>query len=259
MSLNRRITDFRDMTFWLAGASTGIGHATADALLREGAFVAVSARKRAPLDKLAARYPGQVLVLPLDVANEGEWQQAHQQLLAWRPQLDQLLFCAADYQPMRAWTLDTARASQMIDVNIKGAMYGVNTVLPALLNRGGGGICLIASVAGYVGLPQSLVYGPTKAALINFCESLYLDLQPRGIAVSVVNPGFVATPLTAGNTFRMPSIITAEQAATEILDGLRAGEFEIHFPKRFTRWLKSLRQMPYSLQFKLLRKVAEQS
>jgi NAD(P)-dependent dehydrogenase (short-subunit alcohol dehydrogenase family) len=99
-----------------------------------------------------------------------------------------------------------------------------------------------------------LAYGPTKAALINLAETLYLDLRPTGLGVSVVNPGFVATPLTAQNDFRMPALITPGQAAREMLAGWERGDFELHFPKRFTRWLRLLRLLPYSLYFPLVRK-----
>ena len=107
-------------------------------------------------------------------------------------------------------------------------------MLPALLAQGHGAIGIVSSVAGYRGLPKALVYGASKAALINFAETLYLDLRPRGLGVYLINPGFVKTPLTDKNEFRMPALITAEEAAAEILAGLRAGRFEIHFPRRFT-------------------------
>jgi short-subunit dehydrogenase len=121
--------------------------------------------------------------------------------------------------------------------------------VPVLLGQRAGGIAIVSSVAGYGGLPTSLLYGATKAALINFAETLYLDLQPKGIAVYLVNPGFVKTPLTDKNEFEMPALITADQAAREIIAGLERGEFEIHFPKRFTWALKLLRLLPYRLYF----------
>jgi len=118
----------------------------------------------------------------------------------------------------------------------------------------GGHISLVSSVAGFRGLPKSLAYGPTKAALINLAETLYLDLAPEGLGISVINPGFVETPLTAGNDFHMPALITPEEAAEAILRGWQAGDFEIHFPKRFTLFLKGLRHLGYGAYFAAVRR-----
>jgi short-subunit dehydrogenase len=123
-----------------------------------------------------------------------------------------------------------------------------------MAKQGSGTLALVSSVAGYRGLPKSLVYGPTKAAIINLAEALYLDLRPRGIGVCVVNPGFVRTPLTAQNDFHMPALISPEEAAREIVAGLARGAFEIHFPRRFTRVLKLLRVLPYRWYFAAVRR-----
>lgn len=259
MSLNPRIHHWTDRHVWVVGASSGIGHALADALLQQGAKVAVSARKTESLDALSTQYPGKVLVLPLDVSDADAWSGAYGALESQWPTLDDFIFCAADYQPIRAWELEGRRAEKMIRTNIAGPLHGVATVLPAMLKKERGTIALIASVAGYMGLPKSLVYGPTKAALINFAEALYLDVHPRGIGVSIINPGFVDTPLTQGNDFAMPALISPAEAASEIIKGLEAGEFEIHFPKRFTRWLRLIRRLPYALKFSILAEVAKKS
>jgi short-subunit dehydrogenase len=137
-----------------------------------------------------------------------------------------------------------------MQVNYMGAVYCVAAVLPAMLQRKAGHISLVSSVAGFRGLPQSLAYGPTKAALINLSETLYIDLRDTGVGVSVVNPGFVQTPLTAQNSFHMPALISPAQAATEIVAHWERGQFESHFPKRFTRWMKLLRIVPYSWYFR---------
>jgi NAD(P)-dependent dehydrogenase (short-subunit alcohol dehydrogenase family) len=126
--------------------------------------------------------------------------------------------------------------------------------LPILLQQGFGHISLVSSVAGWRGLPNGLAYGPTKAAMTNLAETLYMDLQDRGIGVSLISPGFVATPLTAQNNFQMPALLTPEQAAQAILKGWSQGAFDIHFPKRFTLWLKMLRLLPYRLYFALVRR-----
>jgi short-subunit dehydrogenase len=123
-----------------------------------------------------------------------------------------------------------------------------------LLRQRAGHISLVGSVAGYRGLPNSLGYGPTKAALISLAQTLYLDLHPVGLGVSVINPGFVETPLTAQNEFQMPALITPDEAADAILQGWAAGRFEMHFPKRFTLWLKALSHVGDAFYFKAIRR-----
>ncbi len=143
----------------------------------------------------------------------------------------------------------------MVNTNLSGVLNGLDHGIADVseARQGRPGDC-IASVAGYSGLPKALIYGPTKAALINLCESLYLDLHPRGIGVTLINPGFVDTPLTAGNKFKMPALISADAAAQAIIAGLERGVFEIHFPHRFTRWLKFLRILPYWLYMPMVGK-----
>lgn len=102
---------------------------------------------------------------------------------------------------------------------------------------------------------MSLAYGPTKAALNNLAENLYLDLHPRGLGVSIINPGFVDTPLTAQNSFKMPALISSEEAAQHILRGWKLGHFEMNFPRRFTRWVKLMRCLPDSWYFSAVRRV----
>lgn len=259
MSLNPRVTDWENRRIWIIGASSGIGHALANLLLQKGARVALSARHTEKLQALANSWPKKAEVLTLDVCDENAWADAYRLLQEKWHGIDHLVFCAADYEAVRAWTLDISRIRQMVNTNLEGPMIAVATVLPDMLAARSGSISIIASVAGYMGLPKSLVYGPTKAALINFCESLYLDVHDKGIAVSVINPGFVDTPLTQKNDFTMPALITPDMAAHEIVRGLEAGDFEIHFPKRFTRWLRLLRHLPYPLRFRVLAKIAEQS
>jgi NAD(P)-dependent dehydrogenase (short-subunit alcohol dehydrogenase family) len=139
-----------------------------------------------------------------------------------------------------------------VEVNYLGALNLLDAVLPALITRGGH-LSLVASVAGYRALPESLAYGPTKAALIQLAETLHLDLARHGVGVSLVNPGFVETPMTAQNRFRMPALQTPAQAAAAILRGWKRGRFEIHFPRRFTLLLKALRLLPFAAYAPLVR------
>ena len=253
MPFNPPLSDWRGKTVWLIGASSGIGQATAHALHAQGATVFVSARNAEALDQFVQGHPGAV-ALALDVTDPGAVKAAAQTVLAAGP-LDLVLYCAGYYKALRATAFDLAQMLRHSEVNYNGVLYLLNAVLPALLARKAGHISLISSVAGYTGLPKSLAYGPTKAALINLAETLYLDLKDSGIGVSLICPGFVETPLTAQNQFSMPALITPEQAAQEILQGWRQGAFDIHFPKRFTRWMKVLRLLPYRARFAAVRKI----
>lgn len=253
-AMNPRIRNWRGARVWVIGASTGIGAETAKLLLEKGARVAISARKADALDAIAGTHP-QTLVLPLDVTQHTQVLAARDQLLAAWGGLDLLLIVAGAYNEMRVDNFDMAVVNQLLDVNLRGVFHCIDAVLPTLLNQERGGIGIVSSVAGYSGLPKALVYGPTKAALINLCESLYFDLHPRGHAVYMINPGFVATPATAQNNFVMPGLISAERAAMEIVSGVEKGAFHIHFPKGFTNWLRMARLLPYRWYFSLIHKV----
>jgi NAD(P)-dependent dehydrogenase (short-subunit alcohol dehydrogenase family) len=238
---------------WLVGASSGIGRALAVRLHEAGARVVVSARSEQALEAFVAKYPGS-LALPLDVTRAADVAVATRRVLADGP-IDLICYCAGHYAPMRATAMDLDDIRRHHEINVMGAFSLLAATVPGMLEQGRGHVSLVSSVAGYRGLPRSLAYGPTKAALINLAETLYLDLQPLGVDVSVINPGFVETPLTANNDFEMPALITAEAAAEAILRGWSRGEFEIHFPKRFTRVLKLLRCLPDRLYFSLVRRI----
>jgi len=252
--MNPKIKDWRGLRVWVIGASSGIGAETARALLQRGARVALSARNADALHNVAGEN-AQAIVLPLDITDAASVLRARDELLAQWGGIDLGLVVAGGYQKMRADDFDLATAKQLVELNVNGVLHCLNAMLPTLLAQGRGGIGIVSSVAGLSGLPQALIYGPTKAALINLCESLYLDLHARGIGVTLINPGFVATPLTAKNEFSMPALISAETAAQEILRGIERGEFHIHFPKRFTNWLRLLRLLPYRWYFYLIHKV----
>jgi short-subunit dehydrogenase len=251
MSLNPKMANWQAKRVWLVGASTGIGRATAIALHAAGAKVFVSARSPAPLSELSAHCPG-LQTIQLDATDEAGVKATAQKLIA-EGGLDLMMYCAGIYQPLRAQDLKSAIMAQHMQVNYIGAVYVTEAVLPAMLAAKSGHLSYVSSVAGYRGLPKSLAYGPTKAAMINMAEALYIDLHDEGLGVSVINPGFVETPLTSQNTFHMPALIKPAQAATEIIAGWKSGEFEIHFPKRFTAWLKLMRSAPHSLYFKMTR------
>ncbi len=253
MSLNPPLREWRGKRVWLVGASTGIGRALAEQLHALGATVIVSARKMDALQAFADQHPGSI-ALPLDVSDGPAVKAAAEAALAAGP-LDLVCYCAGHYHAMRATAIDLPDLLRHHEVNTVGALHVLAAITPAMVARGQGHISLVSSVAGFRGLPQSLAYGPTKAALINLAETLYLDLQPRGLGVSVINPGFVETPLTAQNEFHMPALITPETAAQAIVQGWARGEFDVHFPKRFTRLMKLLRLLPYPLYFAVVRRI----
>lgn len=250
--LNPPMTDWRGKSVWIVGASSGIGEATASALHARGAQVTVSARKESALQDFVVRHPGS-RALVLDAADRHAVQSAADALLASGP-IDCVIYCAGHYNAMRAFDLDLADMERHMLVNYTGALYVLHAVIPALMTQGHGHISLVGSVAGYRGLPNSLAYGPTKAALINLAETLYLDLRDKGVGVSLISPGFVQTPLTANNAFDMPALITPAQAAQAMVKGWAQGQFEIHFPKRFTLWMQLLRLLPYRLFFALVKR-----
>lgn len=247
--MNPRIADWNGRRVWLVGASSGIGAAVAQALYRRGARLALSARSAEKLHALAI--PGAVIA-PCDVTDAASLADARWLVKAGLGGIDLVVYLAGDYVPMRADSFDLSVAERVVAVNFNGAMRLTGAVLPDLAP--GGGIAFVASVAGYRGLPKALCYGPGKAALIHFAECLHLDLAPKGIGVWVVNPGFVATQLTAKNDFAMPALLTPEQAAEAMVDAFGEGYFEIHFPKRFTRWMKFMAHLPYRWYFPLVRR-----
>ena len=248
---NPPLTDWCGRSVWLVGASSGIGLACAQTLHAAGARVCVSARQASLLQDFVQAHPGS-LALPVDVTDAAALKQTAAALQAQHG-LDVVIYCAGYYHAETATAFDVGSMQTHLRVNYTGALLLLDAVLPALLAQGRGHLSLVSSVAGYRGLPNSLAYGPTKAALTHLAEVLYLDLKDRGIGVSVVHPGFVATPLTEQNNFHMPALITPAQAAHAMLQGWRDGLFDIHFPKRFTRVMRLLRVLPYRWYFPLVR------
>jgi NAD(P)-dependent dehydrogenase (short-subunit alcohol dehydrogenase family) len=253
MALNPRLKEWRGQVVWLVGASTGIGRALAEQLHALGAHVIVSARHAAGVAEFEQRFPGGV-GLPLDATDRASMQAAMQRILALYGHLDLAMYCAGHYKAMRGDAFDLDEMLKHQNINVVGALHLLDVALPIFTQQRRGHLSLVSSVAGFRGLPQGLAYGPTKAALINLAETLYLDMHPLGVGVSVVNPGFVETPLTAQNKFKMPALISPQEAAQAILKGWAKGQFEIHFPKRFTLWMKALRHLPYTLYFSVVRR-----
>ena len=247
----------RNQIVWITGASAGIGEALAVKLLREGFSVALTARREGVLQEFRRARSGgdqdRILVLPCDVTDRDSLAAQYGLLKERWGVPDMIVANAGTHIHMEAKAISFELCKQILDLNLYGAIGFITLVLPDFLERRRGTIVGVASVAGYRGLPTAAAYGASKAGLINFLESLRLDVEPQGIRVVIVNPGFVRTPLTDKNTFSMPFLISAERAANYIYDGLRKGKMEIHFPPVFSWTLKALRILPYPLYHHLIR------
>lgn len=257
--LNEPVTSWAGKRVWIIGASTGIGAALARLLAQRGARLALSARSAETLaaSVVQAGSPGlaEARLLPCDITDADAVATTLATLVAGWGGLDLVLVSAGTYNAMRADVLDRSVAAHILDTNLHGPLNVVASAVPQLLRQGSGAIGIIGSIAGYGGLPKAVIYGPSKAAIINLSEAMYFDLRPHGINVYLISPGFVKTPMTAANDFHMPALISAEEAAQEIIDGMEAGAFEIHFPRRLTYVFKMLRILPYRLYFAIVRRV----
>lgn len=237
---------------WITGASMGIGEALARRLAAEGAEVIASARSAEKLEALAAGSGGRLVPWPLDVTDHAAVLDAVARIEAERGPIDVAVLNAGTHRPVAAAEFRAAGLRELCEINLFGVASGLEALIPRMTVRGRGRIAVVASVAGYRGLPTAAYYGATKAALINMAESLKFDLDRAGVTIQLVDPGFVRTPLTDKNDFPMPFLVSAERAAALIAKGLRSRRFEIAFPLPFVLILKTLRLLPYGLYFRLV-------
>lgn len=241
------------MHYFITGVSAGIGKALAESLVAKGHQVSGVARRADRLASMAQSMPDFHAII-CDVADKNAVKDAVQNAKDRFGPIDVLIPNAGIYIPDEKAVIDVASFEAHMSVNYLASIYCVAEILPDMLAAGTGQIALMASVAGYRGLPRSTAYGPTKAALINFGEALRFDLKQTGVKVQIICPGFVETEATSVNDFKMPDIITAQQAADEIIQGLASDDFEIAFPKGFAFKMKSLKYLSNNMYFKLVSK-----
>ncbi len=251
--LNPPIADWSGRRVWIVGASSGIGAALADALLNAGARVAISARRLDALEQVAAGR-ATACAVDFDATDPTAWPQALARVLEGLGGLDLVVLGAARYEPAHPWDFDMEKVQASFELNVVSVYRALTVVVPHLLAQGSGGIALVGSIAAYTGLPRSMIYGATKAALRNLAESLYFELAPKGLSVYLMSPGFVATPMTAVNEFPMPGLLTPSQAAERMMRGLERGRFEIRFPRGFAGAVRWVSRLPDRLRFWLLHK-----
>ena len=241
---------------WITGASSGIGKAVAEKFAKEGWKVAVSARRREILEDMANN--DKIFSYPLDVTNQDQVNSTFEKIIEDFGGLNLCIFSSGTYDPKNEKSIDVDKIKNVIDVNFMGVVNCVKSVEKNFKQKKSGQISIVSSIAGYRGLPNSSGYGPSKAALTNFAESIYFDFKKFNVNVSVISPGFIKTPLTDKNEFSMPFLETPEFAAKKIYNGLiRNNSFEIHFPKPLTLLLKFFRILPYKIYLFLVDKTVK--
>jgi NAD(P)-dependent dehydrogenase (short-subunit alcohol dehydrogenase family) len=239
---------------WITGGGTGIGRALAQSLASDGWQVVVSGRRSGPLEETSALAASNIHPWPLDVSDLAAARRAVPGIEAKHGPITLAVLNAGMYSAIK---LDTFKAETFADhmqVNYQGVVNCMDPLIPVMRARKQGHLVLVASVAGYRGLPLASAYGPTKAALINLAESLKYMLEKEGVRISVCNPGFVETPLTENNKFPMPFLMKVDDAALAMKRGIYKGKFEIAFPTRFVLLLKFFRCLPYALYFPIIKK-----
>jgi NAD(P)-dependent dehydrogenase (short-subunit alcohol dehydrogenase family) len=238
---------------WIVGASSGIGRALALRMARDGWRVAASARSVEALEALAQDSQGRISAHLLDVTDEAAV--AGVAATVWRDvgAIDLAVFAAGRHIPVDAAAFEVEPFRQLVEINFMGVVYGLAGVVPRMVERGVGHIAVVSSIAGYRGLPTASAYGATKGALNNMTEALKFDLEPKGIKVQLVCPGFVRTPMTDKNPFPMPFLMEPEDAAEAFYRGLQGSVFEINFPRRFTFMMNLLCALPHRLYMAVTR------
>ncbi len=244
-------------TIWITGGSTGIGKALAIKFANEGWNVAISARREQLLEEISNNYEN-ISSFPLDVTNKSNCKEVFNQIINKFQNLDICFFSTGTWDPKKEKDIDVEQIENVFNVNFFGTLNSIKAVEEYFKNKKDGTITIVSSIAGYRGLPNSTGYGPSKSALNNLAESLYFDFGRSNVRVCLVSPGFIKTPMTDKNDFKMPFLKTPEYAAEKIYDGLvNTNSFEIHFPKSLTMILKILSFLPNKIYFGLIGKLTK--
>ena len=238
--------------YWLVGASEGLGRALAETMSRMGTELVLSARSADRLNDLARNLPGKAEVVTIDVASRESVEAA----AATVGEIDGLIYLAGVYWPVSADEWDVDRGEAMADINFTGAVRTVGAVIPGFVERGCGHVVLTGSLSGFRGLPGATGYAASKAGVMALAESMYADLRGSGIEVQLANPGFIRTRLTEKNDFRMPFIMSPEEAAGEMFDHMSHGGFKKSFPFLFSLLFRGSLFLPDWAYYRLFRNSA---
>ena len=241
---------------WITGASTGIGKAVAEKFSKEGWKVAISARREELLKNIAQ--DNNIFDYPLDVTDEKKVGEVFKKIIEDFKNIDLCIFGAGTYEPKLEKEISQEQIRKTMEVNFFGVVNCIKTVEEYFKNKKNGHISIVSSIAGYRGLPNSSGYGPSKAALSNLAESLYFDFKKHNVRISLISPGFIKTPMTDKNKFRMPFIKSPEFAADKIYNGLvKSNAFEITFPKQLTIIFKFFKILPNRIYLFLIKKLVK--
>lgn len=241
---------------WLVGASSGIGAALAEELHHRGAQVAISARRP---ERLAEASRGRFATVPLDATDRASTHAAADEVRAMIGRIDTVIWCAGYWNSFTAVDWQAEEFAKHIEINLLGMNNVIDATVPQMVAARSGHLVGVASVAGYRGLSGAEAYGATKAAQINLLESMRASLSTKGVAVTTVCPGFVRTDMTASNSFPMPFIIDADEAARDIADGLEDDKPEIVFPRRMAVTMKVARVLPVRVWAAITARLARSS
>ena len=242
---------------WITGGSTGIGKALALKFANKGWKVAVSARRENLLKEIEENN-GNIVSFPLDVTNKENCISIFQDILNKLGNVDICVFSTGTWNPKKEKEIDVEQIEDVMKVNFFGTLNCIKSVEKYFKKKGNGQISIVSSIAGYRGLPNSTGYGPSKSALNNLAESLYFDFKRYGVRISIISPGFIKTPMTDKNDFKMPFLKTVDYAADKIYEGLiNSKKFEIDFPKQLTLILKLFKIMPNKLYLSLVEKLTK--
>ena len=242
---------------WITGASSGIGRSLALKFAEEGWQVAAWAR-REDLLKEISELNKNISPFPLDVTDKEKCKDIFEQIKNKFQNIDICFFSTGTWDPKREKGIDIDQMKNVMEVNFFGTLNCIKIVEKYFKDKNSGHISIVSSIAGYRGLPNSTGYGASKAALNNLAESLYFDFGRHNVRISLISPGFIKTPMTDKNEFKMPFLKTPEFAANKIYNGLINGSsFEIDFPKELTLFLKFLKILPDSIYFKLIKKLTK--
>ena len=239
---------FSGKTYWLVGASEGLGEALAKKLSAEGAELILSARNRERLEEVADALPGRARAVTVDVSDEASVKAAAEEV----GEIDGMVYLAGVYWPMPATDWNVEHGIKMADINFTGAFRVLGHVVPAMVERDHGHIVLTGSLSGFRGLPGAVGYAPSKAGVMALAQSMRADLWRTGVRVQLANPGFIKTRLTDKNDFRMPFLMPPEQAADEMITLMRdEAAFDRHFPAAFSWVFRMSRFLPNWAYYRL--------